>query len=741
MEIEHLTPRLVAWVASLSMLAACGSSDNPGARNNASGNNGGGDAGMADGVSTDGGSSREPNTFQVELSLTPARSVYQTSDPVKVEADVSNRGGKTVSNANVQWSVSPSEAATQFNNNPVRYRFEREGEVTIEACASSADTEGNACRERTVIVDDGPPDIELTKPAIGAMLDGSNTQSIPVEGQVTDSHGQPNVYIDDRRIDVDDQGRFQTTVEPRFGVNRIEVVVNDGLHEEPNRAIREVLWAPRYGPMTVDSQAETVGVDVDQGLALDLGQRFFDDGRPPTSRMMGQENVLVTKDLADILTLLINNVDIDEQIPNPVVDSSGAKLVVDDVQVGNPNLSVEVTDRGLDLYVQIPSLVVSTSGSLEVEGQTLDLTGSISGRAAAVAQLEVTHSKSNDQFTSTVDRLEISIDELKPRFSSAQANAIFKLAESTLRSQLESRLSKALREELVGTLPTLITDALNSVQEGLSEQTFSFESEITGKREITFDGSIERFDSKFRRSIRAVLGAEFQTSGKDVHPNAPGVPMTTGMDASELPLFEQSRVQVGLRLSALNGLLASLWRSGILEIDLGALENSNLPDAGSFSATIPPVLRPARGNESYDFILELGQLLVKTTLLEKTDRYGLSLSVGVNINIEGNKIGLEIPATPDLTTWLIETSRDSPLLSPKQLRTIVLSQVWPRLQKAIRGGLSFDLPIPKLDQLSNISPTLSNLSLTLAQQRPIAIRDGYVLFETTLEGELPLGSK
>ncbi|MFB6262067.1 MAG: hypothetical protein ABEL76_00390 [Bradymonadaceae bacterium] len=402
---------------------------------------------------------------------------------------------------------------------------------------------------------------------------------------------------------------------------------------------------------------------------------------------------------------------------------------------------VDVTDDGLQVYIRLPDIVINTDGRAKFQTETIQLTGSIRARMSAVASMRVEKSGSDASVDASVGRVEVSIDALEPGFGSKRANALFELADGIVRNELETRLKEAVRKEFVGTLPTLITEAFSSLQSTLDGRTFSFDSKIAGERKIQVDGSIATLTSARRRSLRSKLKAELATFGDVAHPNSPGVPLTSDEPRSDAPLFARGRLQVGVRLALLNGLLNELWTAGLLELDLSksdavpaAVQNAQL------SGKLPPVLRPSRRAEPGDLTLEVGHIVLETKLLEQTDTYGVSIRAGLDVGLADGKLEMAIAGEPKLTTWVIATTgEDGALFTPDKLRSLIRSQVLSQLKTAIDKGLSINLPAPDVSGLSSIAPTLSGLKLSFDPERPPALREGWLLFDTRLTGKL--GSK
>ncbi len=683
----------------------------------------------------DGGRADVPDDIvaSVDIRLDPAYHVYAPDTEVDASATVFDTDGNRIDDPqSLNWSVEPASAAETSGNGTITFR--EEGVLTLEACATLGSGQ-TICGEKQVAVDGDLPNIDLDKPAPGAMLGGNSSGTIQVEGQVSDSHGDVTAVLNGRRLSLDSDGNFATEIEPDFGVNTIHIVANDGFNRADASTTRSVLWAPSYKELGSD-----LTFSFDRGIGIELGQNFFDDGQLPARRNMDRE--LVTKDFADLLRVVVTNIDLMSQIPNPLISSGETNLVIDDVTLGEPNVDMDITDSGLKAYLHIDSLELETSGSAQIEGETLDLTGKVLGRISAYTSIGVDKPSAGESFDADVETVDISLDKVAPNFASDRANALFELAEGALRTKLEDRLVKAVEDEIVATLPQMVTQTLDSVEQTLADQTFTFSSELTGTREIHFQGTIDKFNTNYRRSMSGRISNEVETPGTDVYPDSRGIPLYAPSDAG-LPFHQAGRIQIAFRLGLLNGILSGIWKTGYLDLDL----SDNLPsqisgvvEEAKLEGQMPPVFRPAERSEPYDLILEAGQLEIEAKALGQTDTYGVNVRAGINVSLDDGELSLSIPDDPELDSWLIETTGDSAQLSPDDLNRLILSEVWPRIEKSLQGGMNLTLPTPDISQFQQISPALTDLSLSFALQRPLTVRNGYVLFDAALEGVLPIGN-
>ncbi|QDG54092.1 hypothetical protein FIV42_26130 [Persicimonas caeni] len=670
----------------------------------------------------------------VDVKLDPARAVYKVGATVTPQATVLNGNGEPMPGAEVTWTVEPADAVTDESG---AYKLDAEGELTFEACTVEAGVEGApVCGKKRIVVDDAPPTVEVISPAPGEWLNPGTAAEITVEGKVTDTHSDVHAFVNGRGVDLDDQGNFTTTIDAEFGINHIEVVATDGRTSATGQALLDVLWAPNYYA-TANTASETA-FGFDDGLVLDLGQRFFDDGQAP---QQPDETTYMTDDLVDILVLLVKNIDFMSQIPDPVLDTESGQLRITDLALGEPQVMLELTDGGAEMFIWIPDVELTTQGGISFDQQVLDLTGSIDAEIAGFASLSIDKPGAGQQFVANVDEVDISIQSAESNFASPEANAVFALAESALRGKIEEMVIGTLRSQFVDELPTLLTDALNSIEQQLTDLSFDLDTEFTDPLTITLNGEVSDFATTYRNSMTATIGTNITANQPPALTTSPGIPLATSY-TEELPLFESSRAQVGVRLALLNGLLHTLWETGFLEIDLTDLmpdQYAGITEQANLSVKLQPVLSRPKAGEPYDFILRAGQMEIEADLANQTDVYAVNLEVGILMSLADNAISITVPDEPQVTTWVKSTTGDRSVLNANAIKSLVLGQVWPQIEETLKQGLSFELPVPSLSGISDLAPTLTALEVEFLLNRPVDYRNGFIIFDALLQGTLPLG--
>ncbi len=674
----------------------------------------------------------------IEARVDPARLWYRTGQDVRLFGYVTDQVGEVVEDVEVSWTVEPAGAATMGATEPdprqARFTLNTPGRVVFTGCVvpdarGVATIDGELCSSIAVRVDDGMPMLEVSSPTPGAELD--DPAGILVRGSIADQ-GVVRVYVNGAAAEVDSLGQFETVVRPQFGVNHLVVDASDGLTEVAQVEL-DVLWAPAFGPaLGEDGRPQ---VTLPDGLALRLGQAFFDDG----ARLDPSIAPVETRDLADLLELVIARLDTTGLVPDPVVDNGPSfSLRVLDVTLGQPRAEIDLDDGAADLFIRIGGIEADTSGGLTIDGVSLPLTGTIRASAVAYARLTIRKESEESEVEVSIGDLTVGIESLEGDFVSEETAAVFRLAEGLFRTTLEDALADAVDGVVLSSVPAVLEDALSAVDTALAGQSLSLEAPPFPAVTIQLDGRMRSLTTVYRREMLATLRTTVGTDVTSIHPDSRGV---ARLDADEMPpeFFRDGSVAIGVRLSLLNGLLHALWSSGLLDVEVTPLlpsAISGLVSAGRLDGQLPPVLRPRRAQETDDLVLSLGQMELELMFMGNPVRFGVSVDAGVNIDVTGNRIALQIAETPTVTVWTIVPPEDPRALSVGVIAELLLS-LWPDLRASVADGLAFELPLPAPGDLGGLAPDLAGLTLELETTDRVRALGDVLLMDAQLVGRVP----
>ena len=700
--------------------------------------------------------SNAPDIRSIGIEMKPSSDVMRTGAQVQFSAvPYGSNGQRMEIESPFRWQFQPSDAVEPVEGaeKDNGYKLVEEATVQVSACAKAK--RGEKCGQRTVVVDDGPPSIEITAPKPGEILQSSPESSgIEVKGLVSTAEAS-TVFVNGRSVEVSADGRFRTFVSPEFGVNHIEAVAFDGHYNAASRQkapkvgrdFVDILWAPSYKP--VQSSGGRVSSSHSQGLELRLSQSIFDDGTSLQETSEGSEaNQYKFGDIADLVELAIQKLDYGSNISNPVVSNSSIELNLDEINPGEVSVTLDLLDSGAELYVRLPDLAVETSGSAEIEGQMYSLDGTVRASPAAIAQLRI-EIDSEQNVNVSMGTVDISLDSMRGNYPSSTVNVVLDVSSGLLRSSLEDAIVNQIRAQIIERVPTMIEDSLQKTEDSLSDQTREFELSSIGETlELAFDGGIDELDTSFRGALLGAFGVSTGLGpiGEEA-PSGKGIPQVRSQ-ASNPPLIPSSKIQIGMRLSVVNGLLYKLWRAGFF--DLSLKEAGILPSGLSASlkeaklvAKLPPVIAPPRPTADHDLSLRLGQMQLRLEQQAggRADTYAFYLEVGINLSLSQDSFGILIPKEPMIESWVESTTKKEALLG--NVGSVIKSQVWnssvgsgdKSLKKRLTSGLSFELPIPNPgDSLSTVSPVFSDLTVDLSPRRPLVVERGWLVFDRTFSG-------
>ena len=222
-------------------------------------------------------------------------------------------------------------------------------------------------------VDDGPASLEIISPERGVAITGE--PQIQVHGR-TDVDPNVRVFVNDLPVDIDENGEFRTELRAEFGMNRVDVLADDGVRRPATRSVREVLWAPRV--IEAENQSRFI-IHSHRGLINALRCR-----RPAPP---GDDGIQRVFDLAGTVTALLQRSEPYRLVSDPqVANGANFALRIDDVGVGEPDVSILLTDEGMELFIRFDGMTLDTSGRISVEGEEISLDGTVELTVAGFVQ-------------------------------------------------------------------------------------------------------------------------------------------------------------------------------------------------------------------------------------------------------------------------------------------------------------------------------------------------------------------
>jgi hypothetical protein len=114
------------------------------------------------------------------------------------------------------------------------------------------------------------------------------------------------------------------------------------------------------------------------------------------------------------------------------------------------------------------------------------------------------------------------------------------------------------------------------------------------------------------------------------------------------------------------------------------------------------------------------------------------LEAGLNVDLAGGALTVKVADKPNVTVWVIEPPQSAvTLFTPEVLTGVIQTTIWPKLQAGIEGALSIQLPIPPLNAIAGVAPSLAGLELTTGLNQRITYRNGYLVLDADIAATLP----
>lgn len=670
----------------------------------------------------------EVSETHVVVEFSPARHVYDVGATVTPTAEVYD-GERLLEDATLQWSASPADAVDRDDRD---WAIQRADTIRFEACVIDEDGETTSeCGARQLVSTNDEHSIVIESPTPGEHFEGTDDETIPVEGHVGKGLSAAAVHVNGQPAELDEQGQFSYELTPEFGLNPVVVEAHDGATDEDSVARTNAMWAPEFRAADTD---DGISASFSEALLVNLGQQFFDDGTPYTEI---SDTEVVTEDIADMFELLLEHLDITSEIPDPVVDNDALTLHIDDVLTDETTVDIWTTDDGLEIFGQLTDLEARTEGSLSLSEETVDLDGEVFATASLFVRLDVDKPGADDDFEAELQEFELTVEDASPNFEDDQANAIFEVADSMLRTELEDIILDSLDTSFIDNLPDMLLEMLESLEEEMASEQLEIDMDFGEPIEASFSGEIGEFSPVWGEGLHGVLDAQVELDAPAHYPDNPGVAVLEP-GANESPLFADSRVQFGIDLTVLNTMFHSLWNAGLLDIEITDMVPESvegLIDEGHAEGLMPPVLVEADGSRDDDLGLQLGQLEIDLDWMDQNDRFGVNVRTGADLSIVGEQITIDLSDEFDIDVWLIESSEDEPVMEADEVRDLLRSIILPELEGEIDDNLAFAVPMPELDILEGYAADLAGMSLEVRMNRAPDVRNGFLMFDATLEGE------
>ena len=489
---------------------------------------------------------------RVTLDLEPDLPVYQAGQVVRLIPRAFDARDNPVSEVSFQLASDPelpSFGAERLLLNTLG-RFSLSAEVT-----SQTDGDRELIATREVVVDFGGPGIRCFEPEVGEVVIAGDGDAVNLIGQATDLTGVRSLTVDGVEVPFDADGRFQTQVTARWGLNIHEVVAADDQGE--SSAFCAYFASPRFIPE---------GQPLLDALLLFLGSDVVDDG--PPDRPLNS--------VGDVLRRVVNSAGLRDSVhaatsaQNPIVPTECRARVLgicvfrfgvnyEDFRISRANdLSLTLLDNALRVRITLRDIAVvarlrGTLGNraeVTTSGITVDLTFNAGLGAGGRPNISVRSIN------------EVTVNRLDSDFSGLITGFILELAFSAFEGLIRDTVTDAIRGFLERELDSTLTGLFSDTSVGDLGGGFSVSNPLGGEINLQLLSRLSRLDWS-PDGILLGLSSTFDGPA-NVALNSPGSPL---LPESPLPFPNGDAVGASVKLSLLNQALHQLWRAGFFNLE------------------------------------------------------------------------------------------------------------------------------------------------------------------------------
>lgn len=659
-----------------------------------------------------------PQPAFIELGLSPRRGLYTRGDHPRVTVTVYDRIGREIEAGDrLYFDVQPPQMATLGDE--LELTFLLEGQGAVRGCVTS-----DLCGRVSFYVDDGPPGLELITPARGDVVSGE--PRIAVSGRTDPAPETPRVFVNDAEVEVMADGSFATELRAELGLNRIDVIADDGVRRPPTRVVREVVWAPEVLVPDAD------GVTIEQAVVLRLDQSLLDRGEPvPAPDEMGAVTV---SDLAATVELFLSRLELLGLVGDPVIsDSAELRLVIEAIRPGVPDVAITLVPDGMEVFLRLEDLTVETSGFVALEGEQFDLGGEVRLTAAAFAGITVEPGPNGEPVLRVGD-IGVAVEALGGRMNDSTAQALLDTVGSLVRTVLNAFADDLVEQVVAEQVPEFIELGLGDALAPLANIPLEVE-----EPPIALDLSFTLAEPRLARDAMTLelVGRIAQRGPVEPPHPSPGIP-AVGLEAD--PIWPVAGLGVAVRLLTVNALLDAVWRQGALQLDLSAFlpaEVMGLIRSGRVDARIAPLVVPGARGGPYAFEMQIGELDVwlQGVLNPEPDHYVMSLRAGLVLEVGEGGIRFDIAEEPDLRIQLVEPGGPNPLLPAEGLERLIGPLAWSEVREAIGEGLNLAIdPISVgVDAFGELAPSIRAIEVVPDFPAPPGVRNGWFVLGAGVE--------
>ena len=658
----------------------------------------------------------------------PAKDAYCLGDSVTVTHDMVDQYGNPVSEVEIHPVTADPATAAELTNGIDKFALVEEGWVSFHVQS----IEGGLTGDVEILCDCSGPEIQVTYPNRGQTLTGN--PAIVVTGKVTDVVTDVTTFlINDEPVELTPDGFFQYPVTLAHSVNffKFEAADEGG---NTTTAFRSCVYSTEY--YLTDFTDVSAGM-VEDGLMLFLAEDFFDDG----------DHSLPANDLATILEVVMAGFDLAGLIPGGDEGfelMAGCNAYLNEVTVGQPQITLQTVDGGLHMIAMMPDLWTSIDISccFEVPYEP-DFCNNYyafpTADAIAIDAFIFIDIAEDGTATASLGPMELDLENLQIN-GFGMTGPLLDTFINFIIGQFKDMIIDMVYEEFGTMIPELLEETLATLSEGFIFELPGLVGEGPGV-ELRIGLGIDKLQFSYD-GMELDAGLSMATETGISHPNLGAIAyancgMPGGSDF-DLPMTDD--LELGAAIDVINEALWAIWQSGFLQFDL-AQEDLAALDLSAYGVSnlaiqtdfyYAPVLTICGLTETM-LRFQVGDLYLHLEL----DIMGMHWDVGMFLFLEGDmnlnivvneetgetEIGIELVSFDYVEMEIVSTND---VLEGKEylVEGMFKDTLIPELTGSLGEDLSFALPEIDLATLAEgMIPEGTTIAVDIQQ---LDLIDGYL---------------
>lgn len=613
----------------------------------------------------------------LEVKRSPAKPVYKKTETVQLTFVVKDAQGNIVPDAEIEL-VQAHASLTVSDSFLVGF------DADLVSLSMTVGIKGTAVTQvLTFNVGAKGPVIVITYPPRGAMIQ-QPSQSVTVTGKVTDHQDKPSEVksftINGLNVSLNAKGEFSFKLgEVTHGLNVISAVATDQLDRTSNR-VQSFYFSTKFHP--ISDVSPTLLKDA---ILVRMNPDLIDDN---------VHNPAVVDDLATVVEIVLNGIDVFSYFPSPAYSGSSYDIFVKKVTYQRMSAKLWPINDGLQLEVTIPAF----EAEIDADGP-IDASGTIEA-STIVIKAKLVIAVQNDLPKVTATEVTVNLYDFNIDVHWA-INWIINFFEAEIQADIQQTFSTVLKTKLAETFEDFLQDLRvegNYPIANLFDGTAAPTSLV-----LTSALSSSSFDPS---GGLIGLGAVIYAAKTISRPSLGSIRRDGCLQTNTgLPSFNAfKRIGLGISLDLLNMALYGLWSTGGLQFSVPPetlLGNSGIPGITlkkvDVEMWLPPILtncsgamRMQVGDLKLDIAMTIGVTDVTMTLF-------VSFEADANLEFQNETIKIAVQSVDNSSVAIELNESEGFDIDDATLISLIKSTALPKLTDLITGKTFEAFPLPEID--------------------------------------------